>query len=65
VQEDWRWVYKELGTDRFDLYGGQHIAVVGQRVLGSGPNTLLLRQRVAAEQHLHPERIVITYIEGW
>ena len=61
--QDWLWVYENMGKGLFDTHRGQHIAVVGRRVLASGRDPLQLRERTAVEQNLNPERIAIVYVD--
>jgi hypothetical protein len=63
VLADWRWVFASTHAGQFEQYRGQHIAVVGRRVLASDTDPMRLRQTVAEQYHVHPERIVIDYVE--
>jgi hypothetical protein len=65
VLDDWRWIYQERETGRFNQYAGQHIAVYRQQVLGAGRDPVLLAQVLAEKHHLDPNRLVMTYIESW
>jgi hypothetical protein len=62
--DEWRWIYQERQTERFDQYRGQHIAVLGKRVWASGSDPELLRDHVALKYQLDPDRLVIAYIDG-
>jgi hypothetical protein len=64
ILDDWKWFYSEMEAGRFDRYRGQHIAIVGRQVLGSDSDPLRLRDTIADQHHLHPNRVVVTYIEG-
>jgi hypothetical protein len=64
VLEDWRWLFDEVPTPRFDPYRGRFVAVFEKRVLGSGDDEPQLRQTVAAEHNLDPDRLVTMFIEG-
>jgi hypothetical protein len=64
VLEDWRWLFDEVPTPRFDPYRGHFVAVFEKRVLGSGDDEPQLRQTVAAEHNIDPDRLVTMFIEG-
>jgi hypothetical protein len=63
ILDEWRWIYQERQTDLFVPYGGQHIAVYRQQVLGASRDPLLLRRFLAETHHLDPERLVIFYVD--
>jgi hypothetical protein len=63
ILADWQWIFDEYGTGRFEPYRGQFIAVYNQQVLGSGPRPSELREAVAAEHHLDPDRLAVTFID--
>jgi len=65
ILSDWKWIYEEIDAGRLREYRGKHFAVVNHQVLGSDTDQLRLRERIAAEYHIHPERVVIYYIDNW
>jgi hypothetical protein len=62
-REDWRWLFRGRETGLFDQYRGRHIAIVGKKVVGSDDDPLQLRAAVAAALHMHPERVVVAYVD--
>jgi hypothetical protein len=65
ILSDWKWIDEETNAGRLSEYRGKHFAVVNRRVLGSDTDPLRLRERIAAEYHIHPERVVIDYMDDW
>jgi hypothetical protein len=65
VLEEWRWIMQERGTGRFDVYAGQHVAVLSKVVLGSSLDPDLLRRELAAKHNTSPRRIVTFYVDPW
>lgn len=60
---DLKWVDEQYNLGHWDQYVGNYIAVHKKQLLGFGPNPLTLRERLAREHDLLPNRVVITYIE--
>jgi hypothetical protein len=63
--DDWWWMAQERAQGRFDEYRGQHIAVLGRKVVGADRNPMRLRSAMAAALNVDPERLVIAYIDRW
>lgn len=59
IDEHWQQLLKE--------FPGTHIAVLDQRVVGHGVNSLELQLNLARQFNIHPERPIIVYIPepGW
>jgi Family of unknown function (DUF5678) len=65
VMADWKWVRALMADGSIDpenRYAGQHIAVLNQEIIGHGDNPLLLRVTMARKLGIHPERLVLTYL---
>ena len=45
-------------------HAGQYVAVFGGTIRGYDADPIALRMRVAEELHVHPERLVISYLDG-
>jgi len=60
---DRKWVHEQYNLGRWGQYIGNYIAVCRKQLLGTGLNPLTLRERVATEHQLPPDRVVITYID--
>jgi hypothetical protein len=66
VLDDWRWAWEmRQKTDLFEPYRGQHVAVVGKKILGASRDTQLLEQVLVEKHQLDPQRIVWVYIDPW
>jgi hypothetical protein len=63
VLADMKWVDDEFHLWHWEPYAGNYIAVVRKQLLGYGPDYLALRERVAREHNVSPNRIVISYVE--
>ncbi|MBA4065797.1 MAG: hypothetical protein C0501_19180 [Isosphaera sp.] len=63
VLADMRWVDDEFHRSTWDPYVGNYIAVVRKRLLGYGPDYLALREQVAREHNVSPDRLVIRYVD--
>jgi hypothetical protein len=59
IIEDWRWIYQERRTGRFDEYAGKFVAVLNKTIYGSGRDSELLEKYVCEKYNLNPERLVI------
>ncbi len=67
VIPEWKWVraLQANPTQEFtDRYGGQWVAVYQQRIVGQGLEPLSLEVTKARELGVHPERLVLTYVNG-
>jgi hypothetical protein len=64
VLDDWKWIDEESARGGFAAYRGQHIAVVGKRVVGHGNDTNALLREVAEALQVPLPRVVITYAGG-
>jgi hypothetical protein len=51
-------------TNRFDPPADRHVAVLNKKIVGAGRNPRQLRQDIAAQYQVPPERVVITFVEG-
>ena len=67
---DWAWFDKELGKGPSGAllnYAGRYVAVYQKQVIDSGSNPLCLRAKAARGKTspIHPEQIVISFVEPW
>ena len=65
VMPEWKWIRGLMGSGTFDPgnhYAGRWIAVYRQQIIGQGINPLLLEVTKARELGIHPERLVLTYV---
>jgi hypothetical protein len=63
VKADWRWVNQQRNLDAFRPFEGQHLAVIDQEIVDHDPSSLRLQLRIARDRGIHPERVVIFYVE--
>jgi hypothetical protein len=63
VLDEWRWIYKAGEEGALAQYGGQYVAVFGQKVWESGQDPELLLKYVALKYGLDPERVVVAYVD--
>jgi hypothetical protein len=64
ILADWQWLFSEVATKQFDPHRGRHVAVFEKKILGSGKDEPQLRQDIAAQHNLDPDRLVIMFVEG-
>ena len=62
VLADWWWILLGADYETFRPYLGKHIAVLNKRILGSGENSIQLRESVAKKHCLDPESVVIFFV---
>ena len=64
LHADWVWAFAERQRGALEEYAGQHIAILRQRVVGSGDDPTALREEQARIHGVRPERLVGIYIES-
>jgi hypothetical protein len=64
ILADWQWLFSEVATKQFDPYRGHFVAVFEKKILGGGDDEPQLRQAIAAQHNLDPDRLVIMFVEG-
>lgn len=60
---DLKWINEQFNLGLFEPYMGNYIAVYRKQLLGFGPDLLALRERVAREHNVSPDRIATDYVE--
>lgn len=60
---DKEWAYQEYNAGRWESYRGEYIAIYRKRLVGHGPDLLKLREQVAREIGVDPDRIAVIYLE--
>jgi hypothetical protein len=60
---DKEWAYQEYNAGRWEPYRGEYIAIYRKRLVGHGPDLLKLREQVARETGVDPDRIAVIYLE--
>ena len=64
LASDSAWAY-ELGEKYgYNDYQGKHVAILNKTIIGSGTDHVSLRQDLAKRFAVHPERIIILYIDS-
>jgi hypothetical protein len=65
VRPEWLWVREHMEDGSIDpdnRYAGLHVAVYQQRVVGADTNPSRLRVRLSRELNIHPERLVVVFL---
>jgi hypothetical protein len=62
VMEDWKWIFEQSNRGALRPYLDQTIAVLNRKIIWSGDNSLDLRESLANEHGVDPERIVIFFV---
>jgi hypothetical protein len=60
---DMAWTIDEGNAGRWAEYAGDYIAVYHKRLLGNGPRPVELRERVAKQFAVPPDKVAISYVE--
>lgn len=66
IHTEWNRFFHRLGRGEIDPEGqhsGQYVAFYDDRVIDYGPDPVTLREAVAALLGVHPERVVISYLD--
>jgi hypothetical protein len=59
VLGDFAAAYHLLGAGQLNKHAGQMVAVLGGKVVGTGPDATFLRMAVSQAHRVHPERIAV------
>jgi hypothetical protein len=62
VLEDYAAGYRLLDAGKLAAYAGQYVGIVDGAVVGAGEDAASLREQVARDRKLHPERIAVIHI---
>ncbi len=63
VKDEWRWIMSQYPLGTWGPYTGTHVAVLNQQIIGADRNSLRLDVLMALRHNVHPDRLVVTYIE--
>ena len=67
VKPEWKWIHGLMAdaySGLWDRYGGQWVVVYQQQIIAHGLDPLELEVTKARELGIHPERLVVTYVNG-
>lgn len=59
---DCRWLQEQWGTRALEPYRGQHVAILGGRIVGQGDGSLGWELDLARALNVHPKRLLIEYV---
>jgi 3-hydroxyacyl-[acyl-carrier-protein] dehydratase len=63
IHADCRWLESRWGSELLAPYRGKHIAVYNGSVIGHSDNALKLELELSRSLRVHPQRLVISYID--
>ena len=63
IRADCRWLQERWGSETLAQYRGEHVAVFEGSVVGHGHNALKLTLDLSRKLGLHPQRLVVAYVD--
>jgi hypothetical protein len=63
ILADARWLQERWGQAELAPYRGTHVAVLNGQIVGQAPNSLQLQLDLARKFNVHPQRLVIAYVD--